>query len=110
MPPKIPDCPFGAFLLLTKGGKYLPEANELLKTLTSACGACRGLQHLRGHEIDLGVVCSLDTAFDPQHFSNSVLISMADLKFLPCLPEFSCHLRKKFMSISETFVCKTCVH
>lgn len=33
--------------------------------LTSACGACCSFQHLRGHKIDLGVVGSLNTAFDP---------------------------------------------
>lgn len=61
--------------------------------LTSACGACCGLQHLRGHKVDLGIVCGLDTTFDPQHLPNSVLISMADLKFLPGLPEISSNLK-----------------
>lgn len=67
-------------------------ANNLVRTHTCACGACCGLQHLRGHEVDLSVVCGLDTAFDPQHFSNCVLVSMADLKFLPGLPEVCGHL------------------
>ena len=62
-------------------------------SLTSARGACCGLQHLRGHKVDLGVVRGLDTAFDPQHFSNSVLISMANLKFFPGLPEICSHLK-----------------
>lgn len=61
--------------------------------LTGAGGACCGLQHLRGHEVDLGVVGGLDTAFYPQHLSNSVLISMADFKFFPGLPEISSDLK-----------------
>lgn len=64
-------------------------------SLTSARGAGSGLQHLGGHEVDLGVVCGLNAAFDPQHFSDGVLISMADLKLFPGLPESSSHLKQR---------------
>lgn len=67
----------------------------IASSLTSACGACCCLHHLRGHKVDLGVVCGLDTTLDPQHFSNCVLIAMADLKFFPGLPEISGHLKEK---------------
>lgn len=62
-------------------------------SLTSAGGACCSLEHLRGHKVDLGIVCSLDTTFDPQHFSDCVLVSVADLKLFPSLPESSCNLK-----------------
>lgn len=61
--------------------------------LTGTCGAGCGLHHLRGHEVDLGVVGGLDTTFNPQHLSNRVLVPMADFKFFPGLPEISSHLK-----------------
>lgn len=60
--------------------------------LTGAGGAGGGLQHLRGHEVDLGVVHGLDAAFDPQHLPNGVLVPVADFKLFPGLPEVSSHL------------------
>lgn len=71
-----------------------------MRSLTSASGTCCGLQHLRGHEVNLGVVRSLYTAFDPQHFSNRVFISMANLKFFPGLPEVRGHLIGQTQKIS----------
>ena len=41
------------------------------------------------------VVLCLDTSLDPQHLPESVLVAMADLKLLPCLPvRFAC-LKKR---------------
>lgn len=76
---------------------FLRMSYQLYRTVsprTCACGACCGFQHLGGHKVDLGIVCGLDTAFDPQHLTNSVLISMTDLKFFPGLPEISSHLKE----------------
>lgn len=60
--------------------------------LTSACGVAVHLQHLGGHEVDLGIVRGLDASPDPKHLPNGVFVPMADLKVLPCLPECSCCL------------------
>lgn len=62
-------------------------------SLTGTSGAGCGLQHLRGHEVDLGVVGGLDATFNPQHLSNGVLVPVADFKFFPGLPEISRHLQ-----------------
>lgn len=54
--------------------------------------------------MDLRVVCGLDTSFDPQHFSNRVLVSMADLKFFPGLPEICSHLKDPSLHIYITVI------
>lgn len=59
---------------------------------TWPCGIGSRLEHLGGHEVDLGVVCGLDTALDPQHLPDRVLIPVPDLKVLPRLPERERHL------------------
>lgn len=54
---------------------------------SSSISGC--LEHLRGHEVDLCIVCGLHTAFDPQHLTDGVLVTVANLKLLPALPEVS---------------------
>lgn len=69
---------------------WQPFAADLV--LTGAGGTGGGLQHLRGHEVDLGVVGGLDAAFNPKHFPNGVLVPVADFKLFPGLPEVRRHL------------------
>lgn len=52
-------------------------------------------QHLCRHKVDLCVVYGLYWAFNSEHFSHSVLVSMLDLKLFPNLPEISCHLKQR---------------
>lgn len=61
---------------------------------SSSISGC--LEHLRGHEVDLCIVCGLHTAFDPQHLTDGVLVTVANLKLLPALPEMSGQLFKKW--------------
>ncbi len=69
-------------------------------TCSSSIGGC--LEHLRGHEVDLCIVCGLHTAFNPQHLTDGVLITVAYLKLLPRLPEMSGHLIKRCLVSQNT--------
>lgn len=62
--------------------------------LTGSSGISGGLEHLRGHEVDLRVVRGLNATLDPQHLPDGVLIPVPDLKLLPRLPECWGHLRE----------------
>lgn len=63
-------------------------------TCSSSISGC--LEHLRGHEVDLCVVCGLHATFNPQHLTDGVLVTVANLKLLPGLPEMSGQLSKKW--------------
>lgn len=62
--------------------------------------------HLSRHEVDLCIVGRLHAPLDPQHLSHCVLVSMADFKLFPGLPEIAISLQKKSALLAEIFVVK----